>query len=243
MRNKFAHRSVELEMMDDLSCSGTLVDQTLRELEIINRLLGGNGITLGGIKKLLKRFDSPGRVLKIADLGCGGGDMLKVLARWARKAGIRVRLVGIDANPAIIDYASRNSFNYPEIEYQVLDIFSSGFRRQEFDILTCTLFTHHFTTHQLVSLFGSLRRQSRIGVVINDLHRHWFAYWSIKRLTEFLSKSDMIKNDAPISVLRGFRRQELKEILSDADIYKFHLKWKWAFRWQLIFRPENSKAQ
>ena len=239
MRSKFAHRSVEFEMMDDLNCSGTLVDQTLRELEIINRLLGGNSITLDGIKKLLKGSGLKEKVLEIADLGCGGGDMLKVVARWARQSGTAVRLVGIDANPAIVLYARGNSLEYPEIEYQVLDIFSPGFRRQQFDIITCSLFTHHFTSDQLVILFRALSEQSRIGVVINDLHRHWLAYWSIKILTRLFSESDMIKNDAPISVLRGFHRQELKEILSGSGILNFQLSWKWAFRWQLIFRPEK----
>jgi 2-polyprenyl-3-methyl-5-hydroxy-6-metoxy-1,4-benzoquinol methylase len=236
MWGRFASRSGQLEMMDDLNCTGIQVDQTLRELEIINRLLGGNRITLDGVNELLKGHKPEENIIEIADLGCGGGDMLKVLARWGRRAGIKLRLVGIDANPGIIDYARKNSLEYPEIDYQVLDIFSPRFRQREFDIITCTLFTHHFTSDQLVPLFRDFGTQSRIGVVINDLHRHWFAYWSIKLLTSFFSTSAMIKNDAPISVLRGFNRQELQQILSDSSIYHYQLVWRWAFRWQIILR-------
>ena len=160
--------------------------------------------------------------------------MLKLVAGWARKYHIRVRLVGIDANPSIIQYACNNSRDYPEIEYRVLDVCSPQFQLEEFDVILCNLFAHHFSTDQLVSLFRSLRNQSRIGVVINDLHRHWLAYWSIRFLTGLLSKSVMIKNDAPISVVRGFSRQELKQLLYHSGIENYQLRWKWAFRWQLV---------
>lgn len=231
---RLTHRSNQHEKMDDLNCSGAVVDQTLKELEVINRLLGGNSITLDGIIKIIVRKNIVGKTIEIADLGCGGGDMLKLVARWARKAELKVRLMGIDANPHIIEYANRNSHRYPEIEYKTLDIFSKKFQSHKFDIIICTLFTHHFDDRQLVWLFKSLQQQSRYGVVINDLHRHWLAYWSIRLLTRVFSKSSMIQSDAPISVKRGFRRQELHKIIADAGIDNFRLKWRWAFRWQIL---------
>lgn len=231
---RLTHRSNQHEKMDDLNCSGAVVDQTLKELEVINRLLGGNSITLDGINKIIVRKNIVGKTIEIADLGCGGGDMLKLVAQWARKSGIKVRLLGIDANPYIIKYACLNSCQYPEIEFKALDIFSREFQHIRFDIVICTLFAHHFEDRQLVSLFRSIKRQSRYGVVINDLHRHWVAYWSITLLTRLFSKSLMIQSDAPISVMRGFRRQELHKIIDAAGINNFRLKWKWAFRWQIL---------
>ncbi len=220
--------------MDDLSCGGETLNQTLKELEIINRLLGGNSITLEGIKQLLPVNPDEKQCFEIADLGCGGGDILNLIAQWAHRSGVQVKLYGIDANPNVVAYARKNSRHFPEITYEALDIFSEDFQAKQFDITLCTLFTHHFNQQQLVRLFRNLYQQSRLGVVVNDLHRHWFAYWSILIITRYFSHSTMVKNDAPVSVLRGFLKKELQAILDAASITQYQIKWRWAFRWQLL---------
>lgn len=219
--------------MDDLSCSGPVIDQTLAELEFINKWLGGNAVTLNGLNNLLSLCASP---LKIADLGCGGGDMLMLIANKLRKKSINAQLTGIDANPNIVAYAEKNAANYPEISFKAIDIFSDQFRKEKFDLVFATLFFHHFTRQQLIDLFTHLNKNTRCGILVNDLHRHALAYYSIKILTKLFSKSPMVVNDAPLSVHRGFKRQELVEILKTAGIPSYSLKWKWAFRWQLIIR-------
>lgn len=227
-------RSYEEELMDDLESSGEVIDQTLRELETINRLLGGNYVTTNGIQKLIKdrNDDKP---IVIADLGCGGGDIMKLIASWALKRGIKVELIGFDANPNIIDYAIENCKAFPNMKFEVQDIFSSEFKQRKFDIICCTLFTHHFTDDQLINIFHQFKSQATVGTVINDLHRHWFAYYAIKMLTRVFSKSPMVKYDAPLSVARSFRRKDLRKIMEKAKIQKHHLQWMWAFRWQLLF--------
>jgi 2-polyprenyl-3-methyl-5-hydroxy-6-metoxy-1,4-benzoquinol methylase len=232
MASRFAKRSYQVEIMDDLEQGGELIDQTLRELEIINRLLGGNRVTINGVSTLLKH--RPDRIITIADLGCGGGDILKLVAKWGRKNKVYLQLVGIDANPNIVAYARNNSKNYSEISYEAVNIFSDDFKKEKYDIVLATLFTHHFTDEELINMLVSLKRQTRIGIVINDLHRHWFAYHSIKWLTYFFSRSSMVKSDAPTSVLRAFHKNELKTILEKAGIINYTLRWQWAFRWELI---------
>jgi 2-polyprenyl-3-methyl-5-hydroxy-6-metoxy-1,4-benzoquinol methylase len=229
----FSQRSNAIEIMDDLHCAGEVVDQTLRELEIINRLLGGNYVTLSGVKTLLKNRSS-NETITIADLGCGGGDMLKLITLWGRKNYLELQLTGIDANPNIIAFARKNSEGFPEIKYEVNNIFSGEFMAKKYDLILATLFMHHFTEDQLVEVFRSLKTQAAIGIVINDIHRHWFAFHSIRVLTQVFSKSKMVKYDAPLSVLRAFKKSELESILQKAGIETYQLKWKWAFRWQLI---------
>ncbi|OEK07065.1 methyltransferase domain-containing protein [Roseivirga misakiensis] len=231
---RFDHRVYEEELMDDLDSGGEVIDQTLRELETINKWLGGNYVTINGILQLLKGH-SPEKPLVIADLGCGGGDILKLVATWAKKAKVPVELHGYDANPNIIKYAEENCAEFPEISFHVEDIFSEDFKQNTYDIVLCTLFTHHFTDNQLIKIFHQFKEQAKKGVVINDLHRHWLAYHSIKLLTQLFSKSPMVKYDAPLSVRRSFRRNDLKKIMSEAGVSQFSLKWMWAFRWQLIF--------
>ncbi|MEQ8905419.1 methyltransferase domain-containing protein [Ekhidna sp.] len=225
-------RSEEVEIMDDLSISGEVVNQTLRELNTINRRLGGNQISVSSFKKLVS--DQERKVL-LADLGCGGGDIMVEMADWSRKRDISTSFIGIDANQNIINYAADHTKQYDEISYQAINIFSDSFKNQTFDIIHCCLFVHHFTNQQLVELFRQFSQQARIGVIINDLHRHPLAYWSIRMLTTLFSKSEMVKNDASISVARGFKKKELIQILKEADIRNYSLEWKWAFRWKLIF--------
>lgn len=235
MGTLFEHRSHEAELMDDLNSSGQVIDQTLKELDTINRWLGGDHVTLNGISKLLERHTSP-TMVHILDIGCGGGDILMKICRWARIQKIAIRLTGIDANPNIIEYARENTREFPEISYKALNIFSPEFKEIKCDIVTATLFTHHFTTEELNKLFSQLRHQASMGMVINDLHRHWFAYHSIKLLTRLFSQSEMVRNDAALSVLRSFRKQELMQLLKSCRIQDYSLKWYWAFRWQIIAR-------
>ena len=233
LNHLFKNRSYEEELMDDLAASGPVIPQTLRELEIINQRLGGNHVTTTGLEKLLRKNESPR--LHIADLGCGGGDILKLIAKWAEKRGYECELDGYDANPNIIDYAKGNCESYQNISFETKDIFSEEFKQKRFDIILCTLFTHHFHEDQLTKIFRQFKNQAEIGVIINDLHRHWLAYYSIKLLTQLFSKSEMVKFDGPLSVRRAFRRKELISIMKRAEITNFRIKWMWAFRWQLIF--------
>ncbi|CAN5620829.1 class I SAM-dependent methyltransferase [soil metagenome] len=233
----FAHRSSTIEIMDDLDCNGEVVHQTLRELEFINRWLGGNAVTLEGVKQLTSYHKN--ETLHIADLGCGGGDMLKLLADWGRSKNIKFKLTGIDANPHIIAFAQNNCKSHPEITFETLDIFSNDFQSRKYDIVMGTLFYHHFSQESLTDFFSKLKQQVRVGIIINDIHRHWLAYHSIRLLTKFFSKSAMVKFDAPLSVLRAFTNQELTDILTQSGIQPFQLKWKWAFRWLMIYRAQG----
>jgi SAM-dependent methyltransferase len=229
---RFSTRSQQEEIMDDLHCSGEVVNQTLRELEFINKWLGGNAITLNGIRALLK--NQPVNRVTLADLGCGSGEMLKLIKVRLQARNITASLTGIDANPNIIAYAKENCAGDSSIELLAENILTDEFRGRKFDIIMATLFFHHFTSEQLVILLKQLTTQARIGMVINDLHRHPLAYYSIKLLTTLFSKSAMVKYDAPLSVLRGFTRNELLLILKEAGITHYRLTWKWAFRWQVV---------
>jgi 2-polyprenyl-3-methyl-5-hydroxy-6-metoxy-1,4-benzoquinol methylase len=231
----FHKRSDEKEFLDDLQCEGEDLKQNLRELKFINKWLGGNDVTFSGLEKAIKNHKVK-EPLRIADLGCGGGDILELIAKWGRERNIPMFLTGIDANAYIIEYAKKNTADYPEIRYEMLNVFSEEFSSMKFDLVNCTLFCHHFDDESLVKLFSQLRNQTRIAVVINDLHRHWFAYHSIKWLTKFFSRSYMVKNDAKLSVLRGFNRDELEKIIREAGYTDFSIRWKWAFRWEVVMR-------
>lgn len=230
--NKFSQRSESLEIMDDLNCSGEVVHQTLIELAFINRWLGGNAITIRGVEEFLGK--KPKHPITIADVGCGSGDMLRLIKPFLQGKDIDAQLIGIDANPHIIAYANDLHKDIPGISFRADDIRNESFRSDRYDVMLATLFLHHFTTPELIGILQSMKKQVRLGIVINDLHRHPLAYYSIRLLTLIFSKSAMVKFDAPLSVLRGFTRKEWIEILEKAGIHTYTIKWKWAFRWQIV---------
>jgi 2-polyprenyl-3-methyl-5-hydroxy-6-metoxy-1,4-benzoquinol methylase len=227
----FSQRSREKEIMDDLDCSGPVLEQTLRELKTINRWLGGNEVTNRGLNEVVSRF--PQAAYSLVDLGCGGGDMLAVMQGWAQQKGLTLELTGTDANANIIDLAKERQRHLPELSWQVANVFDPNFLEEQVDIATCTLFTHHFTDQELVQLFQGLKKKVRLAIVINDLHRHPLAYYSIKWLTGWFSKSPMVQHDAALSVLRSFKRNDWASILQQAGLPEYSIRWRWAFRWQL----------
>lgn len=229
---KFSQRSFEKELMDDLECSGEELEQTLKELKTINKWLGGNDVTTSGLEKIF--LAHPQEEYGIADIGCGGGDMMRVMHDWSKEKKIKTHFQGIDANPNIIDLAKIRLADLKNVTLTVQNIFSPEFLESKVDVCTCTLFTHHFTDAELVQLLKGLKSKSKLGIVINDLHRNPIAYYSIKLLTKVFSKSAMVQNDGPLSVLRAFSRKDWQRILPKAGIQDFQLTWHWAFRWQVL---------
>ena len=224
-------RSDKEELMDDFSIGGDLLRDTLDKLENINRWLGGNKVTIKGLKNILKNHPKE-QEITIIDVGCGHGDILRDVAIFGRKHNYKFKLIGVDANPTAIDYANELSTDFPELSFETQDIFSNDFKNRKYDVLLATLFFHHFKEPALVSFLESSLKSVRIGVVVNDLHRHKLAYYLFMLLSIFISNK-MIINDGLISVLRGFKREDLSIISKKLNV-ESQISWKWAFRFLWI---------
>ena len=227
------NRTDKEELMDDFSIGGDLLRDTLDKLENINRWLGGNLMTVKALKKVLKNHPKE-QELTIADIGCGHGDILRDVAKFGRKNGYKMKLIGMDANPTAIAYANELSTEFPELSFKTEDIFSEAFKNRKFDVVLATLFLHHFKEAQLTSFLGNTLKQTKIGIVVNDLHRHKLAYYLFMLLSVFI-KNNMIIEDGLTSVLRGFKRNELAHISKKLKV-KPQIYWKWAFRFQWILK-------
>jgi SAM-dependent methyltransferase len=232
----FSVRSYKKEFLDRDDIPFEDIRQNMQELDFINAKLGGHKITLEGIRMMMKgmRTASKGKneKLSILEIGCGGGDNLRVIKRYCERKNIAVQLSGVDINPHCIEFARSRKEN-KEIEF-----ISSDYRLADPvpkpDIIFNSLFCHHFTDEEMMEILAWMKEHSNIGFFINDLHRHPFAYYSIKWLTGLFSKSYLVKNDAPLSVLRGFKRKELEMFSDQCSILNARVKWCWAFRWLLI---------
>ena len=230
-----SHRSSEMEIMDDFTMEGVLFRDTLDKLEIINRFLGGNSVTINGLKNLLKN-QSKNKTITIVDLGCGNGDILRDVAKFGRKNNYSFNLIGIDANLAAIEYAKELSKEYSELSFKTIDILSEDFKKQSYDVVLCTLFLHHFKNKELISFLKTTTNKATIGVVVNDLHRHKLAYYLFK-LIGFFIKNKMVRQDGLTSVLRAFKRKDLENIAKEIKVH-FSIQWKWAFRYLWILKKD-----
>ena len=231
MTDRFDHRSSQSEMLDTPDIPKDLLEQNLRELDFLNRWLNGHAISMEGLKKLVKDKKSSYRVI---DIGCGSGDVLKLMARWARKHGFSIQLTGIDKNPDAIEFLRKHCGSYPEIDGIACGY--ADFLKQEHpvDIIHASLFCHHLPDEELVGFFRKVNAIAQNGFIVNDLQRTPLAYYGAKLMTGLLNGSSLSKNDGPISVLRAFKQYELEQLLKRAGVRNFTICRRWPFRFLVI---------
>lgn len=274
----FKERSYKKELLDESTIPKNLLFQNLKELEVINKYLGGHRISLNGIKKAINylQFSSNknnlpplsfgegsgvrSEGLSIIDIGCGGGDSVNAIAKWARNKKYKITITGIDLKQDCIEYAKKEASPQPSLLRQNLRINSEREKKKEretvtinfkcddfrnafsegskTDIVHASLFCHHFTENEIVDFIKLCDKKKSI-FVINDLERTPIAYYAIKFLTSIFSKSRLVKNDAPLSVLRGFKKTEWRVMLQKAGVKKYLIKNCWAFRHLVIVYPNE----
>jgi len=233
------YRSNEPEIMDNFEMEGEILRDALDKIAKINQLLGGNQLTLQGVKELIGNVRTATE-FTIVDVGCGNGDMLRTLADYGLKHNLNFRLIGIDANNFTINHARQLSENYPNISYRCEDIFSQAFEELKYDIVLCTLTLHHFKDDEIIRLMTIFNINSRIGVVINDLQRSALAYRLFQGLCFVFRLNTMSKEDGLVSILRGFKKEELIRFSQKIKLINYKIKWKWAFRYQWIIQKVRS---
>lgn len=228
------YRSRAPEMMDDFSMEGEELRDALDKLAGINKLLGGNRVTLQGVKELITLRPEQ-RSYKVVDIGCGNGDMLRLLADFAIEQSLNFELIGIDANAFTIAHAASLSAIYPNISFRCEDIFRSP-SDEQFDIVLCTLTLHHFPDQEIVELLRIFKKKTALGMVINDLHRSKLAYYLFQAVCFVFGLNRMSREDGLISILRAFKKGDLKMYSRQLGLSDVSIRWKWAFRYQWIIR-------
>jgi len=231
---QFKERSYKKELLDDDNIPFADIQQNMKELDFINKWLGGHTITV----KAFAQLAGNKKDISVCEIGCGGGDNLVAIDNFCKKKQIKVRLTGIDLKEECIEFAkSRNLITHA-------DWITSDYSRVVFDtkpdILFSSLFCHHFTNEQLLFQLQWMKQNVSVGFFINDLHRHIVAYYAIKTLTQLFSTSYLVKNDAPLSVARGFTKKELQTLCEEAGIENAAIYWKWAFRYLVLYPAPRS---
>ncbi len=216
------NKSQEKELLDADEIPEKDLIQNLKELKFINTFLGGHDV----IKKGLKKFGKERH--KILEIGSGGGDNLMMLKRNFPEnyyAGLDIKQVCIDYSQSLDSHINWIKEDYKKHQPE-----------KPYDLIFNSLFCHHFDDVSLIKMLIWMNKNSTKGFFIGDLHRHWLAFYSIKFLTILFSKSYLVKNDAPLSVQRGFTKKEWKILLEKAGIKHYEISWCWAFRHLIVVK-------
>jgi len=219
----FLKKTHKSELMDNFSIQDERIDLALRELRLINYFLGGNNGSKRGITKIIS--DSLDRKIYLLDAGAGSSDVLDDL----KKKHKHIQVISLDKNKRVCNFIKKNSNLKPIVV--CADAFNLPFKEKSVDIVHASLFLHHFDNKSLQQLLQGFHHTAKLGLVINDLQRSLRAFLGIKILTMLFSRSELVKNDAPISVRKGFIKSELIDLLTESKLQKFEISKKWAFRW------------
>ena len=97
---------------------------------------------------------------------------------------------------------------------------------------------HHFKNKEIENLLQHFYTNSKIGIVINDLHRSGISYRLFQVVAFVFKLNEMSKQDGLTSILRGFKKKELIDFSEKLEFKKYTIQWKWAFRYQWIINRD-----
>ncbi len=223
------------ELMDDLAITDARLVTALADLRHVGRFLGGEAASLRALGEAIPA----GASARVLDVGTGSADFAEAVVRWGVRTRRDVRAEGVDLNPATLAVASEwldrsmAPAERPRVTLRQADVLALPYADGAFDVAHAGLFLHHFDATQAPRVLAEMGRVARV-VVVNDLHRHALAYHAI-RLIARLSRSEMFRHDAPVSVRRGFTGAELDAAVADAGLVGAR-RWRWAFRWLVVAR-------
>ena len=201
-------RRYDPEWMDRTDNTPEDLDGALDDIHAVNRFLGGSRTLVRAVRPFLidRKDDGP---LSVLDVGTGGADLPLDLVAEARRLGRRIRIVAVDRDEVTLSYARRKTSGMSEIEVRAADAFDLPFPPGSFDLVTASMFLHHFAHAEAVRLLAAFRRVARRAVLINDLERHLVPWAFIALVARVTGRHAMFVHDAPLSVLRGFTPAEL----------------------------------
>ena len=201
------------------------LEHCLADISKINRWTLQSWPTLDFVVKAYRRHSQNFRsAMKLADVGCGSGEMLDQIANFAQKKGMKLELFGIDRHPWAIQIAEKKYSDSAKFFCCEFSAFEGPV-----DVVVSSLLTHHLRHEELVSYIKDKNKRAQIGWFINDVHRHPVPYYMAIGLTRIAQLNPMVQYDAPLSVARSFRRNEWEEVLGNVSDPDFTVSVDWRF--------------
>jgi ubiquinone/menaquinone biosynthesis C-methylase UbiE len=207
----FKHRATKPERIDTGDYTAEEYQRFLKEIRFINQRLGDRAALektlLADISNLnLKDFS-------LLDVGAGTGELLGVIAEFARESGRTVHLVGLDLNTLSVHEIAAESRTYAEILPVQANALELPFADDAFDYAICSLFTHHLTDEQIKRVIPEMSRVARRGIVVIDLERNLKAWFLYQLFCLIYRISPLVRQDGSLSIRKGFRVEEFERLV------------------------------
>lgn len=204
------------ELMDDPDCHLAALHRTYARFGLVNLLVSGWS---GTYRQRIRPLARPGRPLTLLDVGCGGGDVARSLARWAHRDGIDLRITGIDPDRRALSWASsrtaRWSTRHPHLTPPVFrraasdELAAAG---ESFDVVVSNHLLHHLGPEEVRELVRDSERLADRLVVHNDLVRSRTAYRLYAVGVLPLAPGTFLRTDGLRSLRRAYVPRELHEL-------------------------------
>ena len=235
----FKTRSHQLERIDTGDYTPAEYDQFLREIRLVNRFAGDNWTLRRTLLSEIERESL--QSFSVLDVGAGSGELLRTIAKFARKQNRQAYLFGLELNARSATAILEESKNFTEIRAVRGDALCLPFADNAFDYGICSLFTHHFTDENIVRILNEMARVSRRKIFVIDLHRHRVAYFFYTTVGKIFIHSSLVREDGALSILRSFTPSELEKIGHKANLAEISVARHFPFRLVLQAKKDVSK--
>ncbi len=212
----FATRSDETELMDAADVAPADLAACLRDLATVNTVTRARPPTLRWLADATHAM-VPGTAFTLLDVGYGEGDMLRAIHRWATRKGLRPRLIGVDLAPGSEAAARAATDPALGIDYRTGDVFAFD-PAERIDFIVSSLVTHHLRDAEVGRFLMWMEDRAVRGWFVNDLRRHWLAFYGFAALARVMGWHRFVRHDGPVSVARSFVADEWERLLATAGI-------------------------
>lgn len=212
-----SERSDKLELLDTLDCDIPSLRDNLRDIAKFNSFMRTRDAVLSYIKMIITTKRLKGQI-SILDLCAGSADIPVYIIDWGRKNSIDIKLTALDISKDIIFVAKEETKNYPEIDCVIGDVFNLPYENDSFNIVICSQAFHHFNNENCIKVLKIMYSLCSDGIVVNDLRRAWINYFGAILLTKIWNLNYMSINDAPLSILRAFTKDEFAMLGKKSEI-------------------------
>lgn len=219
-----SRRATDPELLDE----GVPDDEALRslaDLRLVNRFLGGRRALRRAVLPLLA-LDGHARPT-LLDVGCGSADLPALLRR---AVGERLLAVGLDLK---LLHAKQAGAGVLPV---VADVRALPFAPASFDVVTASLFLHHFDDPELPEVLRRLYGVARRALVVNDLRRARVPYAFARLVFPWVFGSRVSVVDGLLSIRRAFRPRELESAFEAAGIPAVRVRRVFPYRLVAIAR-------
>jgi SAM-dependent methyltransferase len=215
--------------MDAPGLPASEVEDAYRVLRRVNRQLGN----LRTIRREFLRFiheDVPDlSSITAVDVGSGSGDIPQAIRQMLPERAMQV--LALDRDATAVASARQRSLSVVQGDALLLP-----FADRTIDLVIAVKFAHHFHGPSLGRLLDEMARVARHRVVILDIRRHWLAYWGFRAWSLLFTRNRLVRHDGPLSVLRGFTREELLAATTSLSRFNWTVRSYAGFQLALIGR-------